>query len=173
MKSPSRKSHRRESETGKEVFVSVGHGLTRDEEAFLQEVRDFLARIGVRTVTIERQAQMVSDPIGTIRAAIQRTSGTVVIAIERFRTGDVVEFPKSEQAIGLGPLRLATVWNQIEAGMALQAGRPLLLLVEEGLAFQGVVDPAIHEVIHFAPRAAGERLPQSVCDALERWSRLL
>lgn len=157
----------------KEVFVSVGHFLSPDQAMFVQWVKDCLAEHGVQPVTIERQAQMSSDPIGTIRSAIEHTQATLVIAIERFRTGETIEFPGSSYAVERGSLRLATVWNQIEAAMSLQIGRPVLVLVEDGITFQGVIDPTIHSVVQFTLREPRDQLSDAVHDALEHWLRAL
>lgn len=180
MKTPSRKTRAAESTpdsrevaSGKEVFVSVGHGLTPDEEAFVQRVKAFLARKDIHAVVIERQTQMIRDPIGRIRSAIGHADGTLVIAIERFRAEDMVEFPRSPHAIACGAARLPTVWNQIEAAMALQAGLPLLILVEERITSQGIIDPTIHPVTPFSLRPADGELPQPVLDALDQWIRTL
>jgi hypothetical protein len=72
---------------------------------------------------------------------MEQCSGTVVIAFERIyiqagieSRGGPIEQPIEDQ-------KLPTVWNQIESGMAYVLGHPLLLIVEDGLRFDGLMEP--------------------------------
>ena len=136
-------------------------------------VRRYLESAGIATIIIERQVQMMSNPIESIRDIVSRSTGTVVIATERFQTTDTVEFPKT-MSPRVWPVRhVSTVWNQIEAAMTLQSRNPLLILCEEGLTPEGIIDPAIHPVVEFAIAEPMDELPQPVAKALAEWCTCL
>src|SRR5579859_6069096 len=107
-------------DAGAAIFISVGHFLTPREARFVESIKDELGHHGLIPVTIERRAQMIDDPIATIRRVIHESAGTIVVAIERQRIVEAVEFPKSSDFRVIAPRVIPTVWNQIEAAMTLK-----------------------------------------------------
>lgn len=149
------------------IFISVGSGLAPGQERFVAAVEAALRRHGWGAVTLGRNLHS-DGALDAIHTLVRDTSGTLVIAFARLRITAAIERPASAGATSIPPRELPTVWNQIEAAMAYQAGKPLLLL-EAGLHPEGLLDPAIHPGVVFAAPGAEGALPTSVRDALDRW----
>src|SRR5712692_2386956 len=111
----------------KAIFISIGSGLTPDEEGFVAAVESHLLTQGFSPVTIGRNTYNDKNPLEAIRTSITVTAGTLIIAFARMRILSAVEYPASEAPRRVSHQRLATVWNHIEAAMAYQAGKPLLV----------------------------------------------
>jgi hypothetical protein len=117
------------------VFLSRPAVLTRDQETICAQWADGLAGLGLALVTIPR-ASYAPSPWDQLREAVRRSNGAVILG---FRQA-VVErgcrrpgTPEQESAAG----SYASSWNQIEAGMAVMAELPVLV-VPEGDASDGV-----------------------------------
>ena len=57
----------------------------------------------------------------------------IVVAFERFRIIEAIEFPDSPKQRRLPHSSHPTVWNQTEAAMAYAGGLPILVIVAKGL----------------------------------------
>ena len=68
-----------------------------------------------------------------------------------------------------------TVWNQLEAAMAFQAGKPLLVLADERLHREGILDPTASAtpVVWFSMDAEGVVSLGPLADAMLSWLRTL
>jgi hypothetical protein len=151
------------------VFISVGHYLSPKQARLVELVENQFLDLDITPIVIKRHAQMISDPISTIRNVIRKTKGTVVIAFERCRILEGIEFPQSANPTALSPRSLATVWNQIEAAMTLQIDHPLLVLAEEGIYKEGVMDQAIHPSVSFRIVDVMDELPEEVRQVVREW----
>jgi hypothetical protein len=71
---------------------------------------------------------------------MDRCSGAVVIAVERYWFDKGTERRGSPKEKRLDAVSLPTPWNQIEAAMAYSRGLPLLVLVDEKLRCEGLLE---------------------------------
>jgi hypothetical protein len=117
------------------VFVSRPAVLTRDQEALCAQWSEGLAGLGMALVTIPR-ANYAPSPWDQLRDAVGLSDGAVILG---FRQA-VVEWgcrrpatPEQGSAAG----SYASAWNQIEAGLAVMAELPVLV-VPEGDTSDGV-----------------------------------
>lgn len=123
-----------------DVFVSVGTGLSSDQEAFVSAVEQRLIAIGLTPRTIGRNTFSADAPLHAVSDLMDKCVGAVVIALERFH------FPSGEERRGtdrqstLSDVRMPTAWNQIEAAMAYQRGIPLLVIVDPSLRQDGLLE---------------------------------
>lgn len=155
------------------VFISVGHGLVPENAALVRLISSYLMSQGINPLAVERRAQQISDPVGTIRSVVQKSAGTIVIATTRYKVSGVTEFPKGSNARLQPDRNLTTVWNQIEAAMTLQCQHPLLILCEEGLMYEGIIDPSIHPLIIYSPEDVSDQIPAHVLEAISDWCKWL
>lgn len=155
------------------VFISVGHGQIPQNAALVRLISDFLVSQGITPLAIERHVRQIGDPVGSIRSVVQKSAGTIVIATARYRATGVMEFPNGSNARPLPDRNTTTVWNQIEAAMTLQCQHPLLILCEEGLTYEGIIDPSIHPLIMYSPDDVKDQLPAHICEALSDWCKWL
>jgi hypothetical protein len=122
------------------VFVSVATGLNPGQEAFVEAIESRLGALGLKPCTIGRNTFSTDAPLQAVVHLMERCSGAVVIALERYRFDGGVERPGSAKEKPLGPSSLPTTWNQIEAAMAYGRKLPLLVLVDERLHCDGLLE---------------------------------
>lgn len=153
----------------REVFISVGHSLIPQHATLVRLISGYLVSQGIAPIKVERRAQQISDPVGTIRNIVRKSAGTIVVATVRHKATGVVEPPSSANARSRPDRATTTVWNQIEAAMTLQCQHPLLIICEEGLTYEGIIDPSIHPLILFSTDEITDQLPARVLEALSDW----
>lgn len=157
-----------------QVFVSVQRQRDPRQEAFLTGIQQLLRRHRLGWVILDRHADDTPpDPLPHIRDVIASCQGALVIAFERWRSNATVEYPGAPYAIAHGARRLPTVWNQIEAAMAFQAGLPLLVLAQSGVHQQGMTSPrrAAIQVASFTLDTAYQQPDHATCATVEAWCR--
>ncbi|HEV2237632.1 MAG TPA: hypothetical protein VGR57_13305 [Ktedonobacterales bacterium] len=149
------------------VFISVGSGLAPGQEHFVAAIEATLRRHGLGAATLGRNLHS-DGALDALHTLVRETIGTLVIAFARLRVVSAIERPDTVAA-PVSARDLPTVWNQIEAAMAYQARKPLLLLLEAGLHPEGLLDPAIHPCVTFAAPGVASALPASLASALDQW----
>jgi hypothetical protein len=124
-----------------DVFVSVGTGLSPTQEAFVSAVEARLRSEGFTPHTLNRNDWSTLAPLKAVIELMGRCQGAVILGLERyhFPRGTVRRGAAEEKK--LGATAFATAWNQIEAAMAYLRGRPLLVLVDEGVKTDGLLEP--------------------------------
>ncbi len=156
------------------IFISVGHNLEPAQERFVQFVEQSVLATGFQVVTIGRTTQVeLADPLGAIRTVIAAARGTIVIAFARLAVQRAIEYPSVKQPQPVTGRVLPTVWNQIEAAMTIQAGHPLLILSQDGLYFEGIIDPVLSSVTPFVLEQEAQSLPAAVQHAMLTWMQAL
>jgi hypothetical protein len=123
-----------------DVFVSVATGLNSKQEEFVSAIEARLRAIGLTPCTIGRNIFSSNAPLRAVTELMDRCSGAVIIALERYRFSKGIERPGSTHEKPLSSVSLPTAWNQIEAAMAYGRGLPLLVLVDEQLRCDGLLE---------------------------------
>lgn len=122
------------------VFLSVGSTANDTQEDFVRLMERFLESSGLTPQTVGRSYFSSKQPLAAIDELLQECAGTVIIAYERIHLATAVEKRGGPKEKPLDGLNLPTVWNQIEATMAYTLGHPLLVLVEKGLKYEGLLE---------------------------------
>jgi len=125
---------------GTDVFVSVGTGLSEEQERFVLAVEARLRAVGLNPRTIGRNTFSADAPLHAVTDLMNECAGAVVIALERFRFPSGEERPGSTKSRSLQDVSMPTAWNQIEAAMAYSRGLPLLVIVDETLRADGLLE---------------------------------
>lgn len=123
-----------------DVFVSVGGTSTMEQESFVVAVEERLKAEGLIPYTVGRNTFSSDAPLKTITSLMNSCSATVVIALQRKYFPEGFDKPGGEKQKELQNIKLSTPWNQIEAAMAYSHGHPLLVIVEEGLTYEGLLE---------------------------------
>jgi hypothetical protein len=123
-----------------DVFLSVGHALTPEQELFVEAVKALLKSHDLVPRTVPRTDLALQQPLKHITQVMRTCSGTIVVALKRIQIIHGIELQDSSGTSLLTNVSLPTVWNQIEAAMAYSMEQPLIAIVETGLRNEGVLE---------------------------------
>ena len=121
------------------VFVSSGTPHLKSQEDFISAVEDHLKSHGCTPITVGRSKYAVRQPVEAVRDCIAECRGAVVIAFERTRILEAVEYPDSDKAKPLSQEMHPTVWTHMESAMAYSRDIPILALVQTGIKRHGML----------------------------------
>lgn len=155
-----------------QVFISVQRKRNRRQELVVQTVLDVLRRSRVNAMIINRDpAEMFVDPLPQIRESLLTCQGAIVIAFARLDIPAMTEYPDDETPVSHVSRRLSSVWIQIEAAMAFQAGLPLLIFEDEDLFQQGVINErrTSYPVVKLSTGHGPTELQLEVVSGLSGW----
>lgn len=150
------------------VFASIQWQLNTEQRLMWDRVRSYLEQSMLQIVTLDSTSR---DPFPHLREAMLSCQGMIVIAFERFRYTQGYEIGRVDAPTLHGGRRTSSVWNQVEAAMAYQAGLPLLILLESGLSPEGILDAQLSSVpaITFVTQECTKELPSSIKRTTDQW----
>jgi hypothetical protein len=125
--------------TSLKIFLSSGSAFTDQQKKFVQSFEEFLLRNGCQPNTVGQSIYSATQPVLKARQEIQSCDGAIVLAFARYEIEKATEYPGSRKQQDIGGMRLPTIWNHLEGGMAYGLDLPLLILVEKGLKRQGIL----------------------------------
>lgn len=131
------------------VFVSVGATANPQQEEFVRAIEERLRSEGLVPYTVGRNTFAADAPLKTVTELLDKSSGAVVIALERSFFQDGVERRGGPRESKLTNVKLPTPWNHIEAAMAYARGLPLLVIVETGLKSEGLLEHGYDWYVQF------------------------
>jgi hypothetical protein len=120
------------------VFVSRPSALSRSQRSTFDRWCSALVERGLALRALSR-SEYSPDPWRLLRERLGAVRGMVVFGFRQLHVVEGVLSPDTGEARP-APSALASPWTQIEAGLALSAGLPVLALAERGIA-DGVFDP--------------------------------
>lgn len=151
-----------------QVFVSSPTTLKDVHASAQRRVLDELAKRKMRAVRLER-SQYAPTPWDQLRTIVARSDGAVVFGFPQLHVEDGEWRPdtaETQSAAG----RYATPWNQIEAGLAIMAGVPVLVSADARVS-EGVFSPDVWGEGVFGLRQGEDGdWDGSSAEALEAWS---
>ena len=121
------------------VFVSCGTPYRIAEEEFILAVEAHLKSHGCTPITVGRSKYSVRQPVEAARDCIAECRGAIVIAFERTRILEAVEYPDSAKARSILVESHPTIWNQMESAMAYSKDIPILGFIQTGIKRQGML----------------------------------
>ena len=125
------------------IFVSVGSTSTPQQEEFVRAVEERLQAEGLVPQTVGRNVFSADSPFAAVTTLLDNCQGVVVIALERLYIQVGSEKRGGQSESGIGNLKIATPWNQIEATMGYARKLPLLVLVEDGVRADGLLEKGL------------------------------
>lgn len=121
-----------------DVFISSGAVYTDQQRIFMECFEAFLELYNCMPRKV-RNIEPANSPVSVVRRTLRSCDGAVIIAFTRFEIERCTEFPKSCAEKTIGPIKVPTIWNQLEGGIAYGLDIPLLILVERGLDRHGIL----------------------------------
>jgi tetratricopeptide (TPR) repeat protein len=122
------------------IFISAGTTANENQEKFVSAIESRLRSENLIPNTVGRNKFSADSPLKAVIELMDECYGTIIIALERtyFPTG--TERRNGSKEKQLSEIKYCTSWNQIEAAMAYTKGRPILVIIEEGLKSEGLLE---------------------------------
>lgn len=123
------------------IFLSIGTTANKLHQQLADTVESYVKMNDLVPQTVGRTYFSSKQPLVAIKELMHECAGSIILAYERTHLVEAVDKRGSENERHLQGLNLPTVWNQIEATMAYTLGHPLLVLAEEGMKYEGLLEP--------------------------------
>ena len=123
------------------IFLSIGTTANKLHQQLADTVESYVKMHDLLPQTVGRTYFSSKQPLVAIKELMHECAGSIILAYERTHLVEAVDKRGSENERQLAGLNLPTVWNQIEATMAYTLGHPLLVLAEEGMKYEGLLEP--------------------------------
>lgn len=139
------------------VFLGVPAVLTASQQKYVGQWLGWLENHAVEVVRLQRDAYD-KDPWPALVRLLSRADGTILLGFRQLDARAAIWRPCSpEEADGAG--WWASPWLQLEAGMAIAVGHPVLVVPENGVE-EGVFKPEtwggqVHGAALSSPGEAG------------------
>ena len=134
------------------IFLSIGRTENKNHQQLVETVENYLKMNDLLPQTVGRTFFSSKQPLVAVKELMHECAGSIIMAYERTHLIDAIEKRGSVQEAHLQGLNLPTVWNQIEAAMAYTLGHPLMVLVEDGLKYEGLLETGYDwYVMHIKP----------------------
>lgn len=137
--------------TENNIFISVGSTCNEVQENFVKAIEDRLRSENLIPNTIGRNKFTSDSPLKAIAELIDECSGTIIIALERTFIASGVEKRGGSMETSIGDVKVPTPWNQIEAAMSYAKGKPLMVIIEEGLKNEGLLEKGHDRYVMWLP----------------------
>lgn len=152
-----------------DVFISHPTPHNKQQEKFLLLLESQLSLHGLNPVNLGKNNWSYTSPMNPISSLITSCKAAVIVGLERYHSYIGYEKGNIESI----HRRTTSPWIHIEAGMAYQAGLPLLILKEKQLLAEGILDPNVSEyfVFEFEIEKYQKRISKSLEQIIEDWNR--
>lgn len=122
------------------VFVSYCTPHTEEQRLFLEEFERFLQSEGLRPVMVGFNVHSSGAPLAFIKQRMAECHGTILLAHERVYIERGWDKRNGSDRRKLKEEKISTPWHQIEGAFAYAYGHPMLVLLENGIRYGGLLD---------------------------------
>jgi hypothetical protein len=152
------------------VFVSRPSTLNDEQRATQEALFDEFEHLGLEPRTLGQSDYPTAAPIGEVVALARHCAGGAVLGFVQLEVQSGVMKPRTTAKTDVDGLRLATAWNQIEAGVLYALKLPLVVFREQGVT-EGVFEKGSSELfIQDLPVPWDSQLdPSRVREVLLKW----
>jgi hypothetical protein len=153
------------------VFISHPTPYNKDQEAFLSLVDLELKKHGLNPINFGKNNWDFRSPLKPIKEVMNTCVAAIVIGLERHHSYIGYEKESSKSSKEIIHKFSSSPWIQIEAGMAYQAGLPILILKEDKVYGEGILDPQISDsfVFEFELKKVTKRLSSQLQELILSW----
>ena len=133
------------------VFVSRPTTLTVGQARFVRALERVLSEAGLELRTVGVTDFGNRAPLHKVREVMSRCEGALVLGLTQFHVETGTRKAGTRHAERVTDIRLATTWNQLEAGIAYERHLPLFVIRETTVAPEGIFDAQVGD--HFVHHA--------------------
>lgn len=153
------------------VFISHPTPYNKHQEIFLSLIESELKKHGLNPTNLGKNNWSFISPLKPIKEIMNTCVAAIVIGLERHHSfiGYEKEFSKGSKE--LIHKYSSSPWIQIEAGMAYQAGLPILILKEDKVYGEGILDPQISDsfVFEFELKKLQKKISPELEEIIHSW----
>ena len=153
------------------VFISHPTPYNKHQEIFLRLIESELKKHGLNPTNLGKNNWSFISPLKPIKEIMDTCVAAIVIGLERHHSfiGYEKEFSKGSKE--LIHKYSSSPWIQIEAGMAYQAGLPILILKEDKVYGEGILDPQISDsfVFEFELKKLQKKISPELEEIIRSW----
>lgn len=115
------------------VFISKPGFLNYQQQQYLNALLTRLEAEGINPQTLERTDYPQFGAIGEVQRLMSDCAGAVIVGFQQLEVRDGLWRPSTPEEKEVKDQYFPTPWNQIEAGMAMMLGLPILVLCQPGV----------------------------------------
>lgn len=129
---------------GKTVFFSMPGLMCKEDELITKNYKEFLEKEGFEVVYYQRDDYPKFGQLGRVKEGINRSSGMIAFGFKQIEITDGKYRPGTKEVQPWKDKWLSTPWNEIEVGIGLAVGIPILLVHDQNIN-EGVFDDGLSE----------------------------
>lgn len=129
---------------GKTIFFSMPGLLNKEDEVITKNYKEFLEKNGYEVVYYKRDDYPRFGQLNRVKEAINRSTGMIAFGFKQIEISDGKYRPGTSDEKQWKGKWLSTPWNEIEVGIGLAVGMPILL-VHDPIISEGVFENELSE----------------------------
>ena len=129
---------------GKTIFFSMPGMLNKEDEVITKNYKEFLEKNGYEVVYYKRDDYPRFGQLNRVKEAINRSTGMIAFGFKQIEISDGKYRPGTSDEKPWKGKWLSTPWNEIEVGIGLAVGMPILL-VHDPIISEGVFENELSE----------------------------
>lgn len=129
---------------GKTIFFSMPGMLNKEDETITKNYKEFLENQKYEVVYYQRDDYPRFGQLNRVKEAINRSSGMIAFGFKQIYINEGEYRPQTKEKKSWKDKWLSTPWNEIEVGIGLAVGMPILL-VHDSTINEGVFDEDLSE----------------------------
>lgn len=127
-----------------QVFFSMPGCLGKREETLTKEYKAILETLGYSVFYYQKDDYPKFGQFTRVRESLQKSSAVIAFGFRQTKIEDGIALPGTPKESRITDKWLNTPWNEVEVGMALMRGLPILLVKDEGID-SGIFDEKLSE----------------------------
>ena len=129
---------------GKSVFFSMPGVMSKEDEIITKNYKEFMEKNGYDVIYYQRDEYPRFGQLNRVKEAINRSCGMIAFGFKQIEISDGKYRPGTKEVENWKNKWLSTPWNDIEVGIGLSVGMPILL-VHDPFINEGVFDDGLSE----------------------------
>lgn len=127
-----------------QVFFSMPGCLGKREETLTKEYKAILETLGYSVFYYQKDDYPKFGQFTRVRESLLNSSAVIAFGFRQTKIEDGIALPGTPKESRISGKWLNTPWNEVEVGMALMRGLPILLVKDEGID-SGIFDEKLSE----------------------------
>lgn len=126
------------------IFFSMPGVMMKNDELIVKELENILIKKGFEVFYYYPDNYPEYGQLSCVKEKIVRCAGIVAFGFKQMKLVNGMHRPETKDEKIISNEWLSTPWNEIEVGMALMIGLPVLLVHDDGIKY-GIFDPCLSE----------------------------